>query len=140
MNYFSRGLSIYPHWHLQLSSGGFYYVEKFAFSYSVGRIHKIHLKCLVLIASPCGSCFVEPDTIVSVQTFYVGSILNHVNIYLSTEWVFNQKKKPPFWDWCFLLWSDPLKLFAKFFRGNTTDLAGKNQSHYKDILSLLYNI
>lgn len=57
--------------------------------------------------------------------FYVGSILDQVNIYLSTEWVFNQKKKPPFWDWRFLLWSDPLKLFAKFFRGNTTDLAGK---------------
>lgn len=40
--------------------------------YSVGRIHKIHLKCHVLIASPCGSCLVEPDTIVSVQTFMLG--------------------------------------------------------------------
>lgn len=95
LNYFSRGLRINPHWHLQLSSGEFYHDEKFASPYIVERIHKIHLKCLVLICeSVWVKCFVEPDTIVSVQAFMLGPILR------PRQYLFVYRVSFPFWDWC----------------------------------------
>lgn len=119
LNYFSRGLRINPHWHLQLSSGELYHDEKFASPYIVERIHKIHLKCLVLIANPCGSNALWNQTPLWACRLLCWVHIKTSSIFICLPSEFSILRL------VFLVWSDPLKFFAKFFRVNTTDLDEK---------------